>query len=1259
MLRNWSLTGLLLLSGLMGGETLAVAPPTKTVPVQEPELSSEVRIAQRSSRREPLVFEGELSERSQVLAFDDSYFNSYTFTGRAGESIQIDLVSDDFDSYLLLFDPNSNTLVEDDDGGEGLNARITITLPLDGEYEIWANSSRPGEVGDYRLTVQGGENNNVVSEQLESPSFLEQPEFPHGLLIESGLRRAWSQVFESDGSYFNTHDFYGRAGDIIQLDLLSDEFDSRLILLDPNANILMEKDDGGENQNARITITLPMDGEYQVLASTNTPGEGGVYTLTFHKIVTEPTELTVVEQAEELVEAGQLLRWEETVASWQAAIEKWEAALLLYQSAGDRLGEANTLRDIAALHSGLGDNQRALDYYNQALPLFRAVNEQRGEATTLNNIGAIYNALGDRQRALDFFNQALPLFQAVGDRLNAANTLNNIGAIYNALGDEQQALDYYNQALPLLRGIGAQLSEADALRERGHYQSFVARSDSPLRTESERERAWEQALESYNQALQIYQEVGDRHGEAYVLRGISRLYRDRGQRGVAASYAHQARLISGIVQLDHRRSDTIILNDLDGLQSDRGNQQRALDYYSETLSIAREIEDWRAEAIALQNIGRIYHHRDEQQQALDYYDQALTLLRRVEDWRSEAITLDNIGQSHNALGNEQQAIEFFNQALALRRTVGDRNGEAITLWNIANAQRSQGQLTTALTNIQAAIALIERLRSLTPPGELRQTYFATVQGYYQFQLNLLVELQQQNPNSPENYAAQAFQISESIRARTLIEQLSEANLDIRQGVPPNLLSQEQDLIQQLNAAEQQRITLLKGNYSNAQLNVIKTKINQTLQDLKDTESHIRQQSPAYAQLKFPAPLTLEDVQNKILNDDTLLLEYALGERQSYLFLASKSGLQIFTLPAQADIEAAVEVYRNQLQDRTFTDISQGQALSEMLLGPVAHQLGNKRLLIVSNGKLQLLPFSALPVPVGAVTAQNSYPKEVSAAGGIAQALPEETQPLLTNHEIIALPSATSLAVQRQTWQNRETAPKQLAIFADPVFQKNDRRLGDNANTSTVGDLSQSQYLDALTRAGCTTFSRLPYTAAEAKQILEFVPDAQEFSALGFAANYAAITDPDLSQYQILHLATHGCIQDDARLSGLALSFYQENGEPTENNRLNLQDIYNLELNAELVVLSACQTGIGENVAGEGVVGLTSGFLYAGVKRVVVSLWNVNDQATAVLMSGYYQQMLDGGRDPNQALRQAQLALWNGNEYRAPFYWAAFTIQGEF
>jgi CHAT domain-containing protein len=682
------------------------------------------------------------------------------------------------------------------------------------------------------------------------------------------------------------------------------------------------------------------------------------------------------------------------------------------------------------------------------------------------------------------------------------------------------------------------------------------------------------------------------------------------------------------------------------------------------------------------------------QEAIPKFEQAVILYRQADDKGSEAVSLLYIGRVYNLLGEKQKALEYNDRALPLSQAVGDRGGEANTLFNVASLQRSQGNLKEALTLMDSAITIVEDLRTKIGSQELRASYFATVQNYYQFYIDLLMQLHQQNPS--QGYDALALHASERARARSLVEQLTEAGLDLKADLDPALAAEEQRLTQALNAADQKRINLInqEGGYDNAELEAAKAQIDDILNQIQNLEARIRSANPAYANLKYPDPLTLDGIQTQILDDNTLLLQYALGKDRSYLFLVSKTDLKTYELPPKAEIEAAVEQYRTLLQSPDFTDLSQGQNLSQMLLGQIAGELNGQRLVIVGDGKLQLLPFAALPVPVSsASTASKSLSQNWERdlgrgrkAQGIAlfpqpllpnlgEGEPEqylkslaqngerdlgrgqnpETLPLLANHEIITLPSVTSLAVQREQWRKREQAPQTLAVIADPVFKANDPRLGNNTTNASAGDLSQ---YENLFRNSCGDFDRLPNTATEAEQILALVPDAQEFSALGFDANYAAATNPNLSQYRIVHLATHGCIQDNPLLSNLALSLFTAGGQRSETSSLKLQDIYNLKLNADLVVLSACQTGTGKEVQGEGVVGLTRGFMYAGARRVAVSLWSVNDRATSILMSDYYRQMLEQGIDPAAALRQAQLAMWQSESYSAPYYWAAFTLQGD-
>ncbi|MFB2936905.1 tetratricopeptide repeat protein [Aerosakkonemataceae cyanobacterium BLCC-F154] len=906
----------------------------------------------------------------------------------------------------------------------------------------------------------------------------------------------------------------------------------------------------------------------------------------------------------------------------QKALDYYNQALPLYRAVGDRNGEAGTLNNIGYLYDSLGEKQQALDYYNQALPLFRVVGDRRGEATTLNNIGLVYNSLGEKQKALDGYNQAIPLYRAVGNRGGEATTLNNIGGLYNDLGEKQKALDYYNQALPLYRAVGDRSGEATTLSNIGLVYNSLGEK--------------QKALDYYNQALPLSRAVGDREGEATTLNNIGLVYDSLGEKQKALDGYNQALPLYRAV--GNRGGEATTLSNIGYLYDSLGEKQKALDYYNQALPLYRAVGDRNGEATILNNIGSMYQSLGEQQQALNYLNQALPLYRAVGDRSGEATTLNNIGSVYYLLGEKQKALDYYNRTLPILRAVGDRRTEATTLYNFASLKRSQGNLTEALTDIEAAITIVEDLRTKIGSQELRQSYFATVQGYYQFYIDLLMQLHQQNPN--QGYDGQALYISERARARSLLELLTEATANIRTGVDPKLLEEERNLQQQLNALENRRYQLQSGQYNEQELNEIKQKINNLLDQFKQLQAQIRTNSPRYADLKYPQPLNLQQIQQQVLDDDTLLLQYSLGKNRSYLWAVTKNSITSYVLPKQSEIEAAVKTFRESVTKNNTATLDTGLPLSKILLAPVANQLGNKRLLIVGDGALQFVPFAALPLP-------NS-----------------PTNPLLVQNEIVTLPSASTVAIQRRQLQNRTPVAKTVAVIADPVFNRTDSRITGNPPTPTNNTLSELSLNRAARNLGLgedgggRIFDRLQFTRTEADKILAFVPQTQRLQAFDFDASRQIATNPDLSQYQIIHFATHGLLDPvNPELSGIVLSLYDQNGK-SQDGFLRLHDIFNLNLPAELVVLSACETGLGENVKGEGLVGLTRGFMYAGSRRVIVSLWSVNDAATSELMAKFYQKILQGGKNPVQALREAQLEMWNSQDRRSPYYWAAFTVQGD-
>ncbi|MCC5627474.1 CHAT domain-containing protein [Nostoc sphaeroides CHAB 2801] len=976
----------------------------------------------------------------------------------------------------------------------------------------------------------------------------------------------------------------------------------------------------------------------------------------------------------------------------QQAIQYYNQALPIFRAVGDRGGEATTLNNIGLVYSDLGENQEALKYYNQALPIRRAVGDRRGEAITLHNIGLVYYSLEQKQEALKYYNQALPIFRAVEDRKGETNTLNNIGAVYDSLGENQDALRYYNQALPISRAVEDRKGEATTLNNIGAVYSSLGENQEALKYYNQalpirravRDRGGEaisltsiglvydslgekqDALRYYNQALSIFRAVGHRRGEATTLNSIGAVYSSLGENQEALKYYNQALPIRRAVR--DKEGEAISLTSIGAVYSSLGEKQEALKYYNQALPIFRAVEGRKGEATTLNNIGLVYSSLGEKQDALRYYNQALPIFRAVEERRGEAISLTSIGLVYSDLGEKQEALKYYNQALPINRAVRDKEGEANTLFHMANLERDRGNLKEAQTQIQAAIEIIEDLRTKIADKELRASYFASVQVYYKFYIDLLMEQHKKDPS--KGYDALALEVSDRSRARVLIELLTEANIDIKKGIDPTLLAEERRLQGQINAQEKLLSELSSKKETPEQvLTNTKQKIEDILKQQRELQIKIRAKNPEYADLIYPKPLTLKEIQQQ-LDKDTLLLQYSLGKERSYLWAVTPDSLYSYELPGSEKIDKAAKNLYNNLRNPGMQGVSPedtGKAaneLSQLILAPVADKLGKKRLVIVGDDALQYIPFAALtdltpqPPSLSGKGEQDKLPSPPRRGVG------EEVnyQPLVVNHEIISLPSASTIAILRKQIKGRIKAPKTLAILADPVFSANDQRVTNKSSNVANNNVDQQVEESALKRStrnmNRSEIGRLPGTEQEAQEILKLVPASENLQAFGFDANYNWATSDQLSQYKMLHFATHGFLDStDPELSGIVLSLIDKQGK-SQRGFLRLTDIFNLNFPAELVVLSACSTGLGKEVKGEGLVGLTRGLMYAGAARVVVSLWNVNDKATSLLMSQFYSEMLQQGKTPAAALRAAQLKMWEQEKWRNPYSWSAFTLLGE-
>jgi tetratricopeptide (TPR) repeat protein len=973
----------------------------------------------------------------------------------------------------------------------------------------------------------------------------------------------------------------------------------------------------------------------------------------------------------------------------ERALDYYSQALPIQQQVGDRTGEAKTLNNIGAVYISLGEKQKALDYFNQTLPILRQVADRIGEATTLNNIGLVYSSLGEWRKAQDYYSRGLGIQQQIGDRTGEAKTLNNIGAMYSLLGEWQKALDYYNEALSIrlqvrdrsgyattLDNIGVVHSALGEWQKALDYYSRALEIRGQVGDESGKATTLnnigkvyddlgekQKALDYYNSSLPIRRRVRDRSGEAATLNNIGSLYGSLGEKRKALEYYNQALAI--MQEVRDRSREAATLNNIGGVYDDLGEKQQALYYYNKALPIRRQVGDRSGEATTLSNIGSVYVSLGGRQQALDYYNQALPIMRQVGDRFAEAATLNNIGSVYILLGDSQKALDYFNQALPIRRRAGDRGGEAVTLMNLSHVFRDRDQLDKASTFAEQSLEISEGIRKAVAGHDSRSSYTASIEDDYEYYVDLLMMMHKQRPTA--GFSTAALQRSELARARTLLDLLIDSRADIRNGVAPDLLARERSLQQQLAAKEQRRIELASKAGSEAELaglEALDKELRQAYSEYEDVQAEIRTRSPKYASLTQPRPLNAKQIQESVLDADTLLLEYSLGTERSYLWVVSTKAITSYELPKRREIDDLAEDFiraasrggQNPRGGPRVNDEAdyRGYAvrLSRMLLGKAAPLLGNKRLLIVAAGALEYVPFAALPDPA---LLEN-------------ESIGDSTVPLIGAHEIVTAPSASVVGELRSELKDRAPATKAMAILADPVFRADDPRVTRpgkhavaTAKTEAPGANLQRLLLERVASLWLlrgNVFTRLAGTREEADQITSLLARDQYTKYLDFDASKPTASGPSLAGVRYIHFATHGVLDaEHPDLTGLVLSTVDAQGNPVDWF-LPARDVYNLKLRAEMVALSACETALGKQIRGEGLVGLTRGFMYAGAPRVIASLWEVDDTATAELMTRLYTGILKEGKRPAQALREAQLAMWKQKKYQAPYYWAAFELQGE-
>lgn len=927
-----------------------------------------------------------------------------------------------------------------------------------------------------------------------------------------------------------------------------------------------------------------------------------------------------------------------------------EAARGHFEAAGDAGGQAEALAALAAVSRRLGRLKEAEALWADLATRWRDLGRPDREVRAFCDLGLTRWDLGKLQEAEAALAQGLALARSLGDRFSEADLTNDRSLVRHAGGAIRDALPGYLESLAIFERLGERGNRADVLNNLG-YAHFQLGEPGP-------------AEERYREALELRREIGDRRGEAQSLNNLAVLYRTLGETDRAlAAYGEQREILAGLSGPGDRRQRGAALNNLGVLYGSLGEVERARLYLDQALDLRHQAEDRRGEIATLNNLGLLDRWSGEPAAALSFHRRARDLAASVGDRRTEAVSLSLLGEALAALdrwgeaapaveaalaiqgeigdslrrgfslcqlgeirtarGEPAQALPLLAEALLLVRQGGDRANEVRIETARARALAKLGRLDAARSEAEAALDLLEGMRRELAAPELRASFLGTQQAAFEVAIDVLMRLDESRPG--QGFDRLAFETSERARARSLLDLVEQNGLAV--DGDPRLAARRRDLDRELALKTGRRQQLLAAARPDlAQVKELERGIEQLTAELDRRAAEEATRSPRQAALTRRTSVPSAEIQ-ALLGADTLLLEIALGGERSHLWLLGESSFQSFALPPRSAIEPAARALYAALAAPSRdggAEVSRRQAeLGAMLLGPVAGRLGTHRLAVVAAGALDVLPFDLLSVSGSS---------------------------LLRDHEVVELPSAAVLLALRRERVGRPAAPRLGLVLADPVFGPEDSRLAGAARPGAAVGASASR--------AATPLSRLRFSREEGEAIAAAAPAGSILLKLGFEASRDALVGGSLRDFRTLHLATHG-VFDTARpeLSGLVLSRADASGRPRDGF-VGLRDIYGLDLAADLVVLSGCQTALGREIRGEGLLGLTRGFFYAGAPRVVASLWRVDDRATARLMARFYRALWGEGRTAAAALRQARLGLAAEHRYRDPYYWGAFVIQGD-
>lgn len=858
-----------------------------------------------------------------------------------------------------------------------------------------------------------------------------------------------------------------------------------------------------------------------------------------------------------------------------------------------------------------GNSLRVQGNYPEALARFRLMQniaEQIGDKAdigrALNNMGFVYFLQSDFTLALEHCQKSLAIFEAIGNKPGAANALGIMGNAQYLQGNYTLALENYLKSLSISEALGDQAGIYRAIGSIGNVHDLQGN--------------YARALEYYQKSLAMSEMLGDKGGIYRALGSIGNIHLLQGNYAQALEYYQKTLATSEALGDKPGISET--LTNLGGVYASQGNYAQALEYYQKSLAMREALGDKSGIANTMLGIGQVHVRQGNYAQALEHFQKSLALGEALGDQDVVTRTLIERGNTSRLQGNYSQALDFAGRATVLAKQFGYPIEFSRAQNDAGQAYRALNQLVPARQAFEEAIATIETLRSQVAGGEQdQQRFFENSLDPYHAMVELLVA---------QNQANVALAYAERAKARVLLDVLHSGRINVNKAMTAAEQEQERGFNNRLISLNTQISRENQGAQSDpVRLNDLKAQLQKARLDYEAFQTSLYAAHPELkAQRGEVEPLTPEQARALLPDPHSALLEYVVTEDRTYLFAltgndARTMELKVYTLTLkQKELGARVAQFRETLANGSSGFRAPARELYDLLLKPASAQLqGRTSLIIVPDGALWELPFQALQ--------------------------PTPTRYLIEDSAIAYAPSLTALREMNKLRERKKDSTDSLTLlaFANPALGKQ--------TVTRVKSVLMDEKLDPLPEAERQVNAiKQIYGAPKTKVYIG--EEAREERAKAEAGSY-----------RILQFATHGILNDSSPMySQLLLA--QSEADTREDGLLEAWEIMKLDLKADLVVLSACDTARGRVGAGEGMIGLSWAFFVAGSPTSVLSQWKVDSASTTELMVEFHRQLkaqMTNSSDSfsaARALREADLKLLRSERYRHPFYWAGFVVTGK-